>query len=29
MRENATGEAVRILRVLHGAQQRPDDRPDG
>lgn len=24
-----TGETVRILRVLHGAQQWPDDLPDG
>lgn len=24
-----TGEVVRILRVLHGAQQWPDDLPDG
>ena len=23
-----TGETVRILRVLHGAQQWPDDLPD-
>jgi len=23
------GERVRILRVLHGAQQWPDDLPDG
>ena len=24
-----TGDVVRILRVLHGAQQWPDDLPDG
>ncbi|ACL62913.1 type II toxin-antitoxin system mRNA interferase toxin, RelE/StbE family [Methylobacterium nodulans] len=24
-----TGETVRILRVLHGAQQWPDDLPEG
>lgn len=24
-----TGETVRILRVLHGSQQWPDDLPDG
>ncbi|WP_192355552.1 type II toxin-antitoxin system mRNA interferase toxin, RelE/StbE family [Mesorhizobium mediterraneum] len=25
----ATGETIRILRVLHGAQQWPDDLPEG
>lgn len=26
---HVSGETVRILRVLHGAQQWPDDLPDG